>query len=1117
MRRRRPVGLLQTLGGALIILLAAHPAAGVGLPAGFQDRVVISGLTQPTCVAFAPDGRIFVGEKSGLIKVFDGPGDTTATIFADLRTNVHNYWDRGLAGLALHPNFPATPYVYVTYTLDAALGGVPPRWGTPGATTDSCGAANASAGNCPVSGRLSRLQAAGDVMTGAEQVLLESWCQQFPSHSVDDLAFDADGALYVSAGEGANFFNIDYGQWGAPANPCGDPPGGAGTALSAPDARGGALRSQSLRRPLGEPVLYNGAVLRLDPVTGQALPTNPYVGSGIPNAERIIAFGLRNPFRLAVRPGTHELYVGDVGWSGFDEINRIGDTTDAAVENFGWPCYEGGSPQPSYQAAQLNACKALYQQPGAVAAPLFAYAYGQPIVAGESCGTGGNTISGLAFYAADDYPPLYRGALFFADYSRDCVWMMPAGADGRPLPAQRATFATGLNGPVDLAVGPNGDLYYVELAGGTLRRVRYYADAQPPQAVIQSDVSNGPLPLSVAFSGAASSDADPGDVLSYAWDLDGDGEFDDSTALSPSYTYSSAATVTVRLRVTDSFNLASIAALEVTAGNSAPHALINAPSATLQWAVGEPIAFAGSASDAEQGALPASALSWSVVIHHCPQDCHNHPLQDFPAVAGGVFDAPDHDYPSFLEIRLTATDSGGLSDSTTLYLYPRTVALSFTSTPSGLALSIGSTSHATPFQHVAIVGSAQAISAPAPQTLAGADYVFTAWSDSGAQTHGITVPAAPASFAATFSLVTGPYCGDGQLDSGEQCDDGGTVGGDCCDPTCHIEVGCAPTPTSTPTPSATPPATATATRTGSGTATRTTTVTATCTATATATRSASASATRTVSATATRTASLTATPTGTSTATGSATPTITATLTHTPTATRSASATATAPGTATPTATSSAAPTATATVTMPATASVTATATASATPTDTALPGIGGALRYYRGNRPLAGAGVALSGAAPADALSDLAGTYAFGPLAGGDWAVAPRLSGAQHGAITARDAAWTLQVANGQRSFDLWQRLACDVDGDGVVTAQDATRILQRALGNGTPFGVAVLCGGDWLFDPIAAEPGSASPPLIAGGSCTPGRIRYGALSSAAVADFRAVLLGDCTGNWVP
>ena len=187
----------------------AQVAATEVLPAGFQDSVVFSGLTQPTAVRFASDGRIFVAEKSGLIKVFSSLTATTPTIFADLRPEVDNYWDRGLLGMTLAPNFPTDPHIYVLYTFDAKIGGTAPVWNDacptpPGPTTDGC----------VVSGRLSRLQAAGNVMTGTEQVLINDWCQQFPSHSVGDLRFGADGDLYVSGGDGASFNGIDYGQLG---------------------------------------------------------------------------------------------------------------------------------------------------------------------------------------------------------------------------------------------------------------------------------------------------------------------------------------------------------------------------------------------------------------------------------------------------------------------------------------------------------------------------------------------------------------------------------------------------------------------------------------------------------------------------------------------------------------------------------------------------------------------------------------------------------------------------------------------------------------------------------------------------------------------------------------
>jgi glucose/arabinose dehydrogenase len=107
--RRALVTTLVALAGALTGLLAtAMPAAAIRLPAGFQEDVVFSGLTQPTAVSFAKDGRIFVAEKSGLIKMYTSLEDTSPDIVADLRTEVHDYWDRGLLGMALDPNFRRT-------------------------------------------------------------------------------------------------------------------------------------------------------------------------------------------------------------------------------------------------------------------------------------------------------------------------------------------------------------------------------------------------------------------------------------------------------------------------------------------------------------------------------------------------------------------------------------------------------------------------------------------------------------------------------------------------------------------------------------------------------------------------------------------------------------------------------------------------------------------------------------------------------------------------------------------------------------------------------------------------------------------------------------------------
>jgi glucose/arabinose dehydrogenase len=737
---------------AAAVLVVAVPAAAraATYPIGFSEQTVFSGLTNPSAIRFAADGRVFVAEKSGLIKVFDSLSDSQPDVFADLRTQVHNFWDRGLLGLALDPGFPDNPSVYVLYTYDAAIGGAAPRWGTPGATSDGCPTPPGATGDgCVVSGRLSRLTASGNSMVGTEQVLIEDWCQQYPSHSIGALDFGADGALYVSGGDGASFNFVDYGQDGSPLNPCGDPPGGVGALLTPPSAEGGALRSQDLRTPV-DPTSLDGALLRVDPATGAALPDNPNAGGGDPNARRIVAYGLRNPFRFGVRPGTSEVWIGDVGWGTWEEIERLQAPT-AAVTNFGWPCYEGSGRQSGYDSANLSICENLYAAGAAAAqAPLFAWNHGSQVVPGEGCPTGSSSAAGIAFAPANgSYPSEYRGALFFADYSRDCIWAMLPGSNGVPDPAQIRTFAAGAANPVQLQIGPGGDLFYTDFDGGTIRRVSFTPANQPPTALATATPTTGSAPLTVQFDGSGSSDPDAGDILAYAWDLDGDGQYDDSTAVAPSYTYTSQGVYTASLRVTDSHAAPSTAAVTITVGNTAPTATISSPSPGTTWRVGELIQFAGGATDAQDGPLPASALSWNLILHHCPSNCHTHTLQSFDGVAGGSFSTPDHEYPSYLELRLTARDSGGLTDTRSVQLDPKTATLTLNSSPAGFALVLNGSQAATPFTRTVIQGSRNSLSAPSPQTKAKKSWLFKTWSDGGAQTHDV-IANSSTSYTATY-------------------------------------------------------------------------------------------------------------------------------------------------------------------------------------------------------------------------------------------------------------------------------------------------------------------------------------------------------------------------------
>ena len=216
------------------------------------------------------------------------------------------------------------------------------------------------------------------------------------------------------------------------------------------------------------------------------------IGSSDLNARRIIAHGLRNPFRFTIRPGTNEVWVGDVGWNTWEEINRIQNPTDATVENFGWPCYEGAFPpaassrQSGYDGANIPICENLYA-PGEpnVTAPYYAYNHGAQVVSGEGCPSGGSSISGLAFYEGGSYPDNYDGALFFSDYSRGCIWVMFPGGNGLPDPNNRATFvgrspAVKDVGPRTSRSVPQGDLFYPDYDHGTIRRIQYVAEPPPP-------------------------------------------------------------------------------------------------------------------------------------------------------------------------------------------------------------------------------------------------------------------------------------------------------------------------------------------------------------------------------------------------------------------------------------------------------------------------------------------------------------------------------------------------------------------------------------------------------------------------------------------------------------
>lgn len=150
--------------------------------------------------------------------------------------------------------------------------------------------------------------------------------------------------------------------------------------------------------------------------------------------------------------------------------------------------------------------------------------------------------------------------------------------------------------------------------------------------------------------------------------------------------------------------------------------------------------------------------------------------------------------------------------------------------------------------------------------------------------------------------------------------------------------------------------------------------------------------------------------------------------------------------------------------------------------------------------------------------MSDTQGEYVALPPAG-PYTAEPTRIGGDNGAVTAFDAAQVLRAVTGLRTFDGDEALACDVSGNGTITAFDAARILQIIVGIIPRLPAADLCGSDWLFVPVpAVAPNQTVVPPLLNGTCGRGSISFTPLEGTAVGqDFKAILLGDCSGNWQP
>jgi glucose/arabinose dehydrogenase len=650
-KRLRSFSIHRHLMAALIVLalaaLVRSPAArAAALPAGFSETVVASGLANPTAMEFAPDGRFFVCEQAGELRVIKN-GALLATPFVTL--TVDSSGERGLLGVTFDPDFATNNFVYVYYT----------------ATSPT------------VHNRISRFTASGDVaVAGSEVVILDlTPLSSATNHNGGAIHFGEDGKLYAAVGDNANGAN-----------------------------------AQTLGNLLGK-------ILRIN-ADGSVPGDNPFVGQAAGVNRAIWALGLRNPYTFSIEPVSGRMFINDVGENTWEEI-------DAGISgsNYGWPDTEGPTSDTRYRA------------------PVYAYQH----QAGTPTGC---AITGGAFYNPQgvfQFPGDYDGDYFFADYCTGWIYRLETAS------FTAGQFATGISSPVDLKVSDEGALYYLARGDGSTTGVVAkidYANAPPS---ITSQPSN--RTVAVGQSATFAVDVAGAAPLSYRWQRNG---ANIAGAISSSYTLASAQAPDngARFRVVVTNALGTVtsneAMLTVTL-NTAPVATITQPVVSMLYSGGQTINFAGTATDAEDGTLLASAFTWEVVFHH---DTHTHPfIQPTSGITSGSFViSPTGEMSAnvWYRIHLVVRDSAGLTHATFRDIRPRTAQVTVATSPAGLQVKIDGQPATTPTTFTSVVGMQRTLEAVAPQASGGATYVFQSWSDGGAALHTISTLSSQTTYTAAF-------------------------------------------------------------------------------------------------------------------------------------------------------------------------------------------------------------------------------------------------------------------------------------------------------------------------------------------------------------------------------
>lgn len=440
---------------------------------------------------------------------------------------------------------------------------------------------------------------------------------------------------------------------------------------------------------------------------------NPYFGQS-EKVQSIYSFGLRNPFRFSFMTNGNPI-IGDVGGDLFEEVN-IG----VAGGNFGWPDCEGPCNNPGF----VN--------------PIYYYQHSD----------NGASITGGFFYKGNDFPEEFKNDYFFGDFVNRFIKRLDFDASGNLIGEK--SFDDGAGTVVSLKQGSDGSLYFLNIYPGSLSKIQFSTENQPPVAKASASPLFGDSPLLVNFNSNGSSDPE-GSTLIYEWDF-GDGI--KSSEANPTHNYQNSGKYIASLVVSDGNLKSQPVTIQIQVGNLAPEITSMNPVDGAKYNAGDVINFSANATDREDENLPASSYFWKILFHH---ETHTHPYAEFNGVKSGQFkinDSVERSPDTYYEISLTVTDSAGLKTTKIVNVYPNKINLLIDSNIPNMVVKLNGIPYATPLNIQAVVNFKLTIEAVSPLIREGKDYEFKNWSDGGERIHVLTIPNSDLKVTANYEQIT---------------------------------------------------------------------------------------------------------------------------------------------------------------------------------------------------------------------------------------------------------------------------------------------------------------------------------------------------------------------------